>query len=461
MKKLAVILLIAISVYACTQAIKNGSGQKPYNTLCYNGKDVFCSQLPDSIPEAFNDGYGTVLNDTIQPPFDVFSWQTFIAINWPADASGNPKGGSLDSYSTAPRVWEHYTDPALIFNDANSTLFLHLKGARDAGEKLLYMASKSPHRLNGGPFNKNDFQEADGFPLVDKNMNFAVYEIKLNKVEDTFITNNHLTTIAGIYKYAPKGLSMPGATSLSQPGTIEVKAAWRILDPSKGDDTTRYYCRKAIIYMDAKHTTNKKELFVTATVGLVGMHIIRNTPGFATYLLWSSFEHVDNAPDSAQLQENKVWSFYNPSCKTCKVNTPFNTVPSDSGKYLWSPEPPYAQYYKDSLPARCSQVTRVNNVYAPTDTINGFWRAQLKSKGSVWANYRLIGTQWKRNGDFPGGSSVAPAPPILANTTMETYLQPVANCIGCHGGANVIFTGTNPPDTISTALSWVIAFGAH
>ena len=75
----------------------------------------------------------------------------------------------------------------------------------------------------------------------------------------------------------------------------------------------------------------------------------------------------------------------------------------------------------------------VNNV-----CINGAWTQALNSTvqaelaGTVWANYRLVSTQW------PAGSGPAPqgcafgvfCPGNLTNTTMETYVR--ANCMGCH-----------------------------
>jgi hypothetical protein len=59
--------------------------------------------------------------------------------------------------------------------------------------------------------------------------------------------------------------------------------------------------------------------------------------------------------------------------------------------------------------------------------LNAYYRALFK--GSVWENYQLISTQWATGG-APQGT-----PPVLANTTMETYIQSTASCLGCHGQA--------------------------
>ena len=466
MKKLLFIALVIIGAYACNEAIKTCDGPdkefQPYNAYCSNGDSNLCNLLPYDVPENFGFGYVTKLDSVFQPPFDAFSWQTFVALNWPADAQGNPTGNSIGDNPGNKRVWEYYVTPAKAFawGNENSEMQLHLMAAENNGEKLLSMDSKSPRRLQAA--RPDEFVEADGHPLVDRNLNFTLYEIRMNNVEDTFIRNNKLTTAENIYNYAAKGqkntmveLVLPASDSATQnPGTIEVKTSWRILDAAKGDDTTRFYCRKATIYIDAAHTTNKKPLVVrNVTVGLVGMHIIRNTPKLHKALIWTTFEHVDNAPEEGERNSDTRWSYYNKECKDCPVNTPPPFQPGDNKEYLWSPTPPYASHYADSMKGYGTQVVREFAIYKWTGVLNNLWRAKLK--GTVWANYKLVGTQWQRN---EPGVSADPAPALLANTTLETYDQKTASCIGCHNGARVIF---NQKDTATTALSFLFPIYKH
>lgn len=469
MKKLLFIALIAIGAYACNQATKTGEegGKefKPYNAFCANGDSNLCTLLPYDVAEDFGFGYQSVLDSQFQPPFDAFSWQTFVALNWPADAQGNPTGNSIGANANNMRVWEYYTDPSIAFANGllAGELKLHMAAAENSGQKLLYMDSKSPRHLLQLARKPDEFVEADGMPLVDRNGNFTLYEIRINKVEDTFIRNNKLNTAANIYKYATRGdsgqvhasLELPQSDSLQQnPGTIEVKTSWRILDPAKGDDTSRFYCRKATIYIDAKHTTNKKPLVVPGvTVGLVGMHIIRNTPKMNGFLIWTTFEHVDNAPEEGERNSGTRWSYYNKDCKDCPVNTPPPYQPGDDSQFLWSPAPPYASHYSDSMKGYGTQVVRENAIYKWTDVLNNWWRAKLK--GTVWANYKLVGTQWERG---EGLASTKPAPIYLANTTLETYIQSTSSCIGCHSAAKVVF---NKKDTVTTALSFLFPIYKH
>jgi hypothetical protein len=461
MKKVLIVLLLAGAVYACNQLQGNDiSSPPPVASIpikfCDSGSgNSLCSYLPIDLDTNFSVGYNSFLDSGRQIPFDMFSWQTFVALNWPADAQGRPTGGSIGNNTGNMRVWEYYQDPAVVFNKlVQQPLLLHMGNAKQESLKFFYMDSKSPKAL----MPVRGFQEADGHPLIDRNLNFALYEIKMNPVEVDFVKKFNLQTTAGIdsfYRSHKKKFSLPMSDSATgNPGSIEIKASWRILDPSKGDDTTRFYCRNALIYIDSAHTTNGKPLLVRAKVGLVGMHIIRKTHKFAGKSIWTTFEHVDNTPDNpqeAQQNPNKRWSFYNPACLNCVPNDTPAFKEGDNQQYRWNPTPPYAARYAVYGPSQNdvgpfgTQAVRVYPIYKFTEELNNAWRAKLK--GTVWANYRLIGSQWQKGEvQYPPN-----APALLANTTLETYIQPTASCITCHGGAYVI----SGKDTIYTDLSFI------
>ncbi len=458
MKKIFIPLILVTGIYACSEAVKNGNKFKPYNAFCYNGDSVLCPQLPNGVNVQMGFDYHTVLDSIHQPPFDAFSWQTFVALNWPADNNGNPVGNSIAANPNAMRVWEYYKDPTLVFGGMGAPMLLHLQMANDNQAKFLYQDAKIP--VNFKTSDDGSFEEADGFPLADRNGNFTLYEIKINSVEDTFITNNHLTTVSGIGNYVNRvspgqGLQLPisDTNNLQDAGAMEIKASWRILNPAKGDDTTKYYCRRALIYIDSAHTVNHQPLKVWSTVGLVGMHIIRNIDRFGEFLVWSTFEHVDNAPNAGDGEKtDKRWSYYNKDCKTCPVNKPPVHQPGDNNNFLWDTAQPFAGRY---YPQYGTQVTRVVPIYSYTRQLNKMWREKLKN--TVWANYKLIGTQWEIT---TYGVPPAPAPVLLTNTTMETYMQDSSGtCIGCHSNAYVRFT-VSPGDTvkINTGLSFLFPF---
>jgi hypothetical protein len=88
----------------------------------------------------------------------------------------------------------------------------------------------------------------------------------------------------------------------------------------------------------------------------------------------------------------------------------------------------------------------VNNV-----CINGAWTQALNSTvqaelaGTVWANYRLVSTQWPNGpGTVPQGCAFGGfCPGNLTNTTMETFVQNVkfsGSCMNCHNSAQTAGT---------------------
>jgi hypothetical protein len=468
MKKFIVVLVISGLLLACKYLQdRTANGAPIYNSFCDSTQtDNPCSVIPYDVNETMSLGYDSFLDSLHQIPFDVFSWQTFIALNWPSNAAGNPIGSSVTDSAGAPRVWEHYQDPAEVFGTNVAMLNLTLGTAKKSGQKFLYLDSKAPHALaNVASVNSNDldgFQEADGHPLIDRNLNFALYEIKMNPVETKFTIDNKLTTTQGIYNAGIKtgnAISLPQSDSLSKNlGIIEIKASWRILFPSTGDDTSRYYCRKATIFIDSLHTRNHKPLIIkNVTVGLVGMHIVRKTGKVSANQIWSTFEHVDNTPDDPQQAQmsKKQWSFYNPNCLNCTPNAAPDTIKGDNQQYMWEPDTPYARDYAVAAPGQQfkrdsfgTQALRLYPVYRYTEMVNQLWQAKLK--GSVWANYRLIGTQWKQS-----EVRISPtAPNFLGNTTLETFIQADASCISCHRSyAYVLYNGKK--DTVTTDMSFI------
>ena len=441
-KKLTFVVVLCLSVYACTQVTKNENGPSHY--FCYMGlSDTPCSQLPLDVREPVLGDYNTnelhfdnprTVDSSQQTPLDVFSWQTFVALSWPADGNGKPTGSIFDTSQKQRRVWEHYADPAEVFGDTQTNLTLHLKQSKENSQKFFYMFSKAPHSLVH-PSHIGDFTEADGNPLIDRNGNFAVYEIKINQVEQNFITTNKLTSVEGIFAFNHSGFTLPkGDSATMNDGAIEIKASWRILTDT--DNASLFYCRTADIFIDSLHNNSKKTLVIrNVKVGLTGMHIIRNTSAQASnVLIWSTFEHVDNAPSSAATAGTTKWSFYNAGCTSCTPNTP--PIGGKNQLFIWDTLPPYAKFYTTG--GYGTQVIRTNPVFRFTDTVNSNWQAKLKN--TVWANYRLIGTQWQVN---TYGVPNNPFPRSLTNTTMETYMQD-SSCITCHGGATVTFKNLRP-----------------
>jgi hypothetical protein len=417
-----------------------------------------CSDLPHDVNfKQLENGYSTLI-PVCQQPFDDFSWQSFVALNWP-----------LTDLSQ-PRPWEQYPDPDSIFNGAQlrkmrqtTAAEAKLTAAQAAKVKIIYKMAKQ-HALPGETFEQ--FLQATQEPLIDRNLNFALFEEKVNDVWAGYVVkgscagpnpNSCLNTLAGQQAFVnakkqvnfPVGFYLDDATGRGgRIGAMELKAAWRILDPAKGDDPKRYYTRVADIYMDQDHTVNHQPLVIkNVLVGLVGFHIntyVKDGKGS----VWSTFEQEDNAPPQGNAAPGQTYSFYNGSCPagTC----PLNTAPQLIGKetnYLWGATAPYAQRYAYDGKYG-TQVTIVNPFYPETEATNDRWHKLMAN--TVWVHYRLIGSQWV-NGEIPGHAGI---PPLLANSVQETYVpQSKSSCITCHGDFAKLKTNPQADADLSFLLS--------
>jgi hypothetical protein len=393
-----------------------------------------CSYLPRDVDflQKLN-GYSTFI-PACQNAFDWFSWQSFVALNWPADANGNPLKIPINQQPGAPRVWESYQTLPEVFDGAakNSSGFMMLGTITKAG----------PHMFDG---DLDDLEPGSDKPLVDRNLNFTLYEVQVNKTEADYIQKNGLTTWCGqkrFYDSVSSVVQFPsGSYKSDSVGSIEIKTAWRVLIPGV-DDTTRFFTRKAIITVPKEYVVTKVAIRDTVTVGLVGMHLVRNVSTDGTSWIWSSFEQIDDAPvcPNGKCPPNTGnYSFYNPACSTCKLNM-YPSPTNDT--FFWSvangTNRQYGrQYAKGGFG---SQIGRINPVENSTDSITRIWQNKLKQTGTVWQYYRLIGSQWL-NVEASRGTSVFGIPPAQANTAMESYLQAVipkvgsGSCMSCHGFA--------------------------
>lgn len=409
-----------------------------------------CDTIPNQVLFSPGNGYSSVLSPKFQGFFDEFSWQSFIALNWPADASGNPTG-SFNSNPYNQRVWESslYPNPATVFSSQGVTILTALKNGSGTGAKVLFLTTKfNPAAFSGS----EGVQQADGKALIDQNGNFTLYEERMNPVEYGYIQTNSLTTKKGITTYGSQhgnALTLPASslTTRDSVGSMEIKAAWRILIPGV-DDTSRYYTRNATIIVPKGSSSDTATFTFQAKVGLVGMHIAHKVTPFQNSQIWSTFEHVDNCPDSIDVVNNKVpnkkYSYYSPACNGCPYNTAINT-PADFN-YIWQPGVPYGSLYMNKVDNKLygTQVIRDSSLYVTTVAANTKFQAKLQ--GTVWANYKLVGTQWQFGAtDAPPFTPTPPAPHHLANTTMETFIQGTSSCIDCHKAAKIKYQ-----DTITT-----------
>ena len=381
----------------------------------------------------------------VQHDFDVFSWQSFVALNWPARANGSADpgkviGASGDNFT----VWDGYREAYTIFlaNGAKPVPWGTSSPAPAACQKtapdvrkVLRMIQKVSDQVldaHGQPFGTG--------PLVDQqNGRYVRYEITVNRDSFDYIVNHTLYNKEGQKNFTklvdfPSGVvptptpagakSAASATANAPVGAIVIKAAWKVMGPT--DHPERFHTTRAIVYTPASSDPPTKESCSVQTMGLVGLHIAHKTASSPQWV-WSTFEQVDNVqvPAGSGLQAN----FYRPN-STYPVNQP----------------PPRPWNPNVVLPInKRSQVKRMIAIDAATQALNSQWQARLRAVNpkSVWQFYELVSTQWPtqpKNSVTGPNATGNPAPQFLANTTLETYIQGKtpnvsSSCIGCHNNA--------------------------
>jgi len=389
---------------------------------------------PQLRPDIPSDVAGPPTQDTL----DAFSWQLFVALNWPTRNGQADRASTIGQAPTTPRVWEFYTDPIDLFQ--SSSLCPGEKPSADT--KLLRMSRDKTGAVDG-----LDVQAGSGWPLVDQSRNFALVEIAVNDVHKAYITANGLTTPLGIQRHAQtSAIVFPNQS-------MEVKAAWRLF-PAATDPQTlaRYYTRKAVICVSKEQSRTGQPLRIEGTVGLVGLHIVYKT-GSQRRWIWSTFEHVDNYEIAYKPLPGLKPTFSNGGASIDPNRQP-QPPPAGGSLYQWSPAQPTAGAFSPTQVARCP------NEPALPSLANTQWQAALSGvagvQNSPWQYYRLNTTQWFDSTDRlqpKNTDGVA----VARNSTLETYLlgdQTIAGQVPTIGPVNNSPV-VNPPN--STLADTIVA----
>ena len=354
--------------------------------------------------------------------FDDFSWQSFIALNWPAVSGQRGTADTARKIGSPGRVvWETWKADYELFQEHGApptewasfdahTPCKDLAFAESGRLKVLGSFSKF------GDFNQAGFGDLMG-PLVAQNQTYVRYEVRMDRRQYDFIRDNKL--------YLRANFPGPDAAPLRVPdNALELKAAWRIIKPDElAAATGRYYITKALVLDPVTNHCHEQD------VALVGLHIVQKTP-LRPQWIWSSFEHVDNAPAFGVAAPSGRFSF----------NDPAKTQALDPAK---SP-PPITELNPPLTNPTAMQVVRQKDIHPSTKETNAAYQEALK--GTVWENYALVMTQWP-TAPQPEDSLGAPFPAEnaatnLANVTMETYFQKknppntkATGCMKCHDAA--------------------------
>lgn len=324
-----------------------------------------------------------------QDDLDNYSWQLFIAMNWPATESGAVPE-TMGELPENPRVWETYIDGTTIME-------------RDASVALRV---NEPFHLQRQLNTDFFLQTGSDLPSIDRNQNFTVNEMAINPTMVDFIVSNGLTTTAGLENY-----SQSYAEVLFPTGVIEIKAGWFIV-PSNFDAQTvsRYYTTTADVSVSAAHSaTGNAFIIESVTVALIALHINQKTPSRPQWT-WSTFEHVDLYDGDTPIFVPGVEGADASNRTPLDVAT--NQMPE---QYLWQDPDlgePTAGLYHPPLIARSP-----NEVPYP-DSINRLWQQRVPAP---WSFYQLVTTQWVDDNGKPQPENTSGVS-VSSNAAFENYL---------------------------------------
>lgn len=459
----------------------------PYNPDSFQEKNISRNPDPSITPNE------KAIND--------FAWKDFIALNWPVDCQGKPLYSTdplsgqkypkiIGQVPEAPRRWELYPSPKDVFRpNAETPPSLDKLPEVDrclndrAGSEIEYNQNlrltetdvlartedfgevKTANQANLlGDYGElkpeislADIDAANQIPLVDRQGNYVINEIRLNPVEFQQISHNKWYDATNLDSFKQpntnkkfqlvcsqgyENLSSGYCDDYKEEGTIEIKAVWRVFDERNPEkEKSKYYTTKRKIVIK---NGNKYETLEEAELGLIGFHIMHKTSQQGW--VWSTFEHIDNAPSCASNQSAN-YTLYNKECiagkGNCNQNLPYVKQP-----YLWhitNQEPKAVTLegtaVKDQIP---SQICRANPISKPTTEQNKQWQNNLRAiaESSVWQYYQLIGTQWLMHPGLPYSNmtgyrrKITPKEPPLTNVALEPYAQRVS-CIVCHTSASL------------------------
>jgi len=472
------------------------------------------SQIPANPSELVEDAIGN------------FAWQTFVALNWPT-TTNCPNFKDLDS-NHLPRAWEFYNSPEDIFlsdgtDPRNSqgvvppvTPSQCSRPESTSASMKLRLTEIADHPQfvqpqKGDLLDSNDIKTdlPSGFALVDRFGNYVINEARMNPAEvgqiinaenrwysmheldsENFNNNVKVNPFQLLCSSQKKHGVYPTTASPKVPcrkddnidtsesddtsmGAIEIKAAWMVLpDPAKPlpdsvkplPDQSKYYTTHRTFDVTPSDSKSKPQMSVP--VALIGFHILQKTS--ATGWIWSTFEHIYNAPNSPIVNVNchksqtpPYYNLYNPCSENdptyAKTTNKHSAKATQDGSYLWGKDFPYA-VTPDKDPQTRSQITRQVTIDHTIASLNRQWQSALQDQKSVLQNYQLIGVQWlefptrpypDKNGDLnqsPLGNLK------LINTALEPFPKETemeaskkkgfeningSSCIGCHAFARL------------------------
>jgi len=306
-----------------------------------------------------------------------------------------------------------------------------------------------------GNFHEEEQGQADGSVLMSQNKSLVYYSITVNNVYELYRTMQTTPVANGTdFPTTQPQLNAISAFAIangkspvidSEALAIEIKCSW-VLAAGLAD-TSKFIKMEAEV--PVYDTSNPNDWKPNGTkvvlLAMTGMHVVGSVAGHPE-LLWSTFEQVSNdpvatytyvtnssPPGTNTITQNTVgvWNFCSNGAPGPAFNTPHMQMdPSGATQDIVS-IPPFRISPTDilrSMPfgmpgndaSSNSEVICINNVV----------RNNL-NPNDVRVNYIQTGTTWTIGGQSPENPGSQVGTNVLANTTMETFVQG-NNCFMCH-----------------------------
>ena len=115
--KISFLLIGASLLNACWQngEKKNSNSEGATEEIVVTKADSSDVKLSSKIPQEITANPPISL-ESLQHDFDVFSWQSFIALNWPANPDGTPNTNlNIGQNQSNPTVWQMWKSSREIF----------------------------------------------------------------------------------------------------------------------------------------------------------------------------------------------------------------------------------------------------------------------------------------------------------------------------------------------------------
>ena len=268
--------------------------------------------------------------DATQAELANFAWQEFIALNWRSSYN-------IDQKRTLPDTSWNFETSGTQPDIAIWETYIHRTELRPAnGERTRDLSSGKPNytfikedTINNGSIDINNYwnlldednEIGSAYLFAHQNEFEVLYSAKCNLTEYNYIKDNYpndnllkaasdngMNKGVGYFKGLSKAdmcnteqgqndgvIRLPCSDSNSE-GVIEIKLAFRQLDPSK-DDLSRYMTKEVVLYR-SNSQTKQLDAYVE-NLALIGMHIIRKTENYPAFV-FASFEQVDERDKNMQ-----------------------------------------------------------------------------------------------------------------------------------------------------------------